>query len=281
MINNKNDITISVLIPNYNDSKNITKVLKSLIEQSYRPIEIIVVDDCSTDNSIDVIEDFSKKNNYRIQIFENKENIGVVNTVNKYLKFLKGDYYFLGSANDELMTNFFFDALNTIKINEQIKVIFGKVKCKRNNFEEITFKPKKLFESTVLDPKSYRKFILDDNSLGFSLTPSTIYHKSVFQNQVFAEYLKSYSDTYFTNNICLKHNCLYVNKYFSYWINEKNSYSQKKKIKKNIIIYFRFIIAVLKDRNIKLYGTKYFLRWVLLYPFKFFKFYLGQYFHRN
>ena len=228
MINYKNDITISVLIPNYNDSKNITKVLKSLIEQSYRPIEIIVVDDCSTDNSIDVIEDFSKKNNYRIQIFKNKENIGVVNTVNKYLKFLKGDYYFLGSANDELLTNF-FDALNTLKVNEQIKVIFGKVKCKRGNYEEKTFKPKKLFESTVLDPKSYRKFILDDNSLGFSLTPSTIYHKSVFQNQVFAEYLQSYSDTYFTNNICLKHNCLYVNKYFSYWINEKNSYSQKRK----------------------------------------------------
>ena len=53
---------ISIIIPNYNKEKYIEKCVNSVLEQSYMPKEIIIVDDCSTDNSRRIIEKLAKEN---------------------------------------------------------------------------------------------------------------------------------------------------------------------------------------------------------------------------
>ena len=53
---------ISIIIPNYNKEKYIEKCVDSVLKQSYMPKEIIIVDDCSTDNSRRTIEKLAKKN---------------------------------------------------------------------------------------------------------------------------------------------------------------------------------------------------------------------------
>ena len=108
--------------------------------------------------------------------------------------------------------------------------------------------------------------------MGFSLTPSVIYHKSVFKEYRFDEFLKSYQDTYLTNNICLSYKSLYINKTVAIWRLEENSFSQKNKIINNIEIYLKFIFAIYRDKLIKKYGTNYILRWIFFYPLKFFSF---------
>ena len=113
---------------------------------------------------------------------------------------------------------------------------------------------------------------LKKNPLGFSLTPSAIYHKSVFKEYKFDTFLKSYQDTYMTNNICLKYKSLYINKTIAIWKFDENSYSQKRKIINNIEIYLNFVIAAYKGKLIKYYGVNYILRWVFFYPFKFLNF---------
>ena len=52
--------TLSVLIPNYNQGTYIKEAFEEILNQTWRPIEIIVVDDCSTDDSIEIIESCSK-----------------------------------------------------------------------------------------------------------------------------------------------------------------------------------------------------------------------------
>ena len=62
---------ISIIIPMYNASKYIERCLESIIKQTYKTLEIIVVDDGSTDNSTDIIEEFLKVDK-RIKIIQRK-----------------------------------------------------------------------------------------------------------------------------------------------------------------------------------------------------------------
>lgn len=60
---------VSVIIPVYNAEKNLEQCLNSIANQTMKEIEVICVNDCSTDKSLDIIKDFSKKDN-RIKYYE-------------------------------------------------------------------------------------------------------------------------------------------------------------------------------------------------------------------
>ncbi|WP_051633852.1 glycosyltransferase family 2 protein [Bacillus sp. UNC41MFS5] len=97
------EFLLSVVIPNYNNAKYIKKCIESIFEQSYSGVfQVIIVDDCSTDNSIQVIEELIKIYP-RISLVALKENAGVSNARNmglscvqtKYVTFIDpDDYYF-------------------------------------------------------------------------------------------------------------------------------------------------------------------------------------------
>ena len=59
-----NDITnarLSVIVPNYNHAQYLPEAVNAILNQSCRPMEVIVIDDCSTDNSVEVIEAFIRQ----------------------------------------------------------------------------------------------------------------------------------------------------------------------------------------------------------------------------
>ena len=57
---------VSVIIPMYNSAKFITQTLESLLYQTMADFEVVVVDDCSTDNSVEVVESFAERFNERL-----------------------------------------------------------------------------------------------------------------------------------------------------------------------------------------------------------------------
>jgi len=69
------EISFSILIANYNNSKYIEKAINSVLNQTYTNWELIIVDDCSLDNSIEQISPYLKNN--KIKLFQNKKNLGV------------------------------------------------------------------------------------------------------------------------------------------------------------------------------------------------------------
>ena len=71
----KQNIKISIIIPAYNAEKYIKRTLNSLINQTFSNLEIIVINDGSTDKTSDIVKDISKRDN-RIKIID-KENSGV------------------------------------------------------------------------------------------------------------------------------------------------------------------------------------------------------------
>lgn len=68
---------ISIILPTFNVEKYITKALESCINQTFKDIEIIVVDDCGSDKSIDIAKEYAKKDE-RIKIIHNEKNLGLL-----------------------------------------------------------------------------------------------------------------------------------------------------------------------------------------------------------
>ncbi len=117
-----NDIKFSIIVPVYNVEKYLSKCLDSLVNQTYSNIEIICINDGSTDNSLQILENYAQKDN-RIKVI-NQENQGVSVARNNGIDNATGDYILFVDADDWLEFNA-CDVLNkSIKKDSTELVIF-------------------------------------------------------------------------------------------------------------------------------------------------------------
>lgn len=106
-----NDIKISVIVPVYNTEKYLKKCLESIINQNFQDIEIIIINDCSTDNSLNIIKEYMKQDG-RIILVNKKINEGVSIARNLGMKLAKGEYIFYIDSDDWIEQNYFKDMYN-------------------------------------------------------------------------------------------------------------------------------------------------------------------------
>lgn len=98
---NLEKISISVAIAAFNGEKFILELLESIASQTHKVDEIIVCDDCSTDNTIKILDTFKFKHTYlNITIIVNKHRLGVSKNFSKAIKLSKGDLIFLADQDD-------------------------------------------------------------------------------------------------------------------------------------------------------------------------------------
>ena len=93
---------ISVCMASYNGSKFIKNQITSILSQLAKSDQLVIVDDCSFDNTVNIIESFKDP---RIKLFKNIKNIGVVGTFNRALKIAKGDIILLSDQDDDWLEN--------------------------------------------------------------------------------------------------------------------------------------------------------------------------------
>ena len=90
---------VSVLISTYNNESTILKAVQSILMQDYENFEILILNDCSTDNTGYLLENIKKKDE-RIFVFNNDKNIGLTASLNKLIDFSKGDIILRQDADD-------------------------------------------------------------------------------------------------------------------------------------------------------------------------------------
>lgn len=145
MNNQRNKVKVSVLIANYNNAKYIKKCVSSVLEQKYKNIEIIFIDDHSNDNSLKKAKLF-KKNMRIIKKKGKKFNIGSFDQIQSFIecfKISKGDIIFLLDSDD------FF---HKKKIYNIVK------KFKKENLSVICDKPILKFQNNLIKVKKQKKF---------------------------------------------------------------------------------------------------------------------------
>ena len=94
---------VSVIIPMYNVEKYIAETLDSILMQTLQDFEVIVVNDCSTDNSRAIAETYIEKFGGRMKLFDNEKNSGPSATRNNGLRRAKGEYVFFMDSDDLLL----------------------------------------------------------------------------------------------------------------------------------------------------------------------------------
>lgn len=158
---------VSIIIPVYNSEKYISKCLDSVLNQTYKNIEILVINDGSKDNSIDILREYEKKDD-RIVVID-KENEGVAKTRNQGIKKATGDYIMF-IDNDDFIDE---DYVETYLKNTDYDIVIGSYKRTDIN-DKILFKynldEKSIWSKyVVLAPwaKLYKKDFLIKNNIEF------------------------------------------------------------------------------------------------------------------
>ena len=97
---------VSVVIPCYNHEKFVQDSIQSVIDQTYENIELIVIDDGSTDSSVQKIQEMVTICQQRFSRFElrYRKNKGLTATLNEALRWIEGEYY-IAIASDDLMVS--------------------------------------------------------------------------------------------------------------------------------------------------------------------------------
>ena len=170
---------VSIIVPIYNVEKYLEKCIKSLINQTYRNLEIILINDGSTDESCKICKRYKNQDN-RI-LFINKKNGGSASAKNIGLKIAKGDYIAFVDSDDFIELDMIEYMVNTIKkYNSDI------VQCKLRDYytNTIYFKQEEINEKSM-DVKEFLYLIL--KQWENSLFCNKLFKREVIENVFFKE----------------------------------------------------------------------------------------------
>lgn len=109
-------LAISVIIPLYNAEEFIGACLESILAQTFSDFEVVVVDDCSTDNSVKIVENYISKFGGKLTLLHTEENSGGgALPRNKGLYFSRGEYVFFVDSDDSLKKNALQELYSLVK----------------------------------------------------------------------------------------------------------------------------------------------------------------------
>lgn len=130
---------ISVIVPVYNGEQFLERCVNSILNQTYNDLEIILVEDCSTDNSADIIRNFAKKDS-RIKTVFREENGGIFNARNDGIAKAQGEFITFVDDDDYLDTDMYEKLMIAQQVNNSDytscdfkEIIDGKAKCHKSN----------------------------------------------------------------------------------------------------------------------------------------------------
>jgi len=156
-------IKISIIIPVYNTEPYLKRSIRSVLRQTLKEIEIICIDDGSTDNSLNILNEFKKLDN-RITVIHFEENKGPSICRNTGINIANGEFIGFIDSDDYIDKRYFENLYNYSKDND---IVIGTFVDSINKFKNfIPHKKKKLLEGYVWDSIFKRKF-LDSNNIRF------------------------------------------------------------------------------------------------------------------
>jgi glycosyltransferase involved in cell wall biosynthesis len=216
--------TVSIIIPNYNNSYFIKEVIERILKSTYKNTEIIIVDDKSSDDSVKIILDNFKSDleTKKIRLFINSENMGTYYCRNKGILLSKGSYIFFVDGDDYIKPKLIERMYNWLSnpINHQY---FAYQRPFTRIYMNEKYEPLKMVKTPYYITMFRRKLY---NYIGF-------YHDSRFgadseleERMIHYKYLyfkdnKLRNDEYFANTVVNKNLTLIINK------NKRTQYIRK------------------------------------------------------
>lgn len=201
---------VSVVVPCYNHEKYVKETIESIVNQTYKNIELIVIDDGSKDNSVKVIQELADKYGF---IFIHRENKGLCATLNEGIMLSKGKYLCVCASDDIYILNKIEKQVAFMEQNSDYAMSYGKI---------IEFDENTEIKIEIKNPRS--GFIFDSLLFGnFIPAVSQITRKEIFEDiGVFDENLYI-EDWDMWLRIAEKYKIGFIDEYLAYYrIHETN-----------------------------------------------------------
>lgn len=125
----QNNILVSIIMSVYNDEKYLNEALDSIFAQTIQNFELIIIDDCSTDDTVKIIESYHDK---RIRLMVNDKNEGLTKNLNKALKYVRGKYIARMDGDDRSRPQRFEKQIEFLEENPDLMLI----SCRTHMFGE-------------------------------------------------------------------------------------------------------------------------------------------------
>lgn len=230
----KNNL-VSVIVPVYNAEKYLNKCIESILNQSYKNLEVICINDGSSDNSLGILEEYKQKDN-RLVIID-KENNGVSSARNHGIKISKGelitfvdsDDWLEQDAIDNMVKLIIENDCDVIRTNYYLNYV-GKDEFKNNNIQN------KLYKKEEINNKLIEKFLLGELNC---YTVLLLIKKEILisNNMFFNENVAMLEDKLFYLNLLLNINTIYLSDEtytYHYFQNSDGASLSTKNIERNI-----------------------------------------------
>ena len=107
---------LSVIMSVYNSEENLSDSIESILNQTYKNFEFLIMDDGSSDNSSEILGEYAKKDN-RVKIFKNSDNLGLTKSLNILISSSKGEYLARQDSDDISSKDRFEKQLNYLSLN--------------------------------------------------------------------------------------------------------------------------------------------------------------------
>ncbi|BFK82357.1 hypothetical protein I3900191A7_25020 [Clostridium baratii] len=211
------NIKISIIIPVYNSEKFLNNTIESIIKQNLKNVELILINDCSTDSSGNICE-FYKRNFKWIKYIELKENKGVGHARNIGLDMATGDYIHFIDSDDTLVENSYDKLFRNLNNNKIDLVTTGSNIIENNKIIEIRNIDENIFLNNINEIGKYLdNFELKDKDRVLNVIWNKLYSTDIIKrnNLRFDEEINlgedfifncnyfKYINTFMESNICM------------------------------------------------------------------------------
>lgn len=175
---------VSVRVITYNSSKTVIETLDSIYNQTYQNIELIVSDDCSTDNTVDICRKWIEQNKdrfVRIELLTVERNTGVAGNCNRAGAACQGEWV-KGIAGDDIMLpNCVQDCMEYVAEHPEVIYLFGKMEGFGRPQEEVDEYMNRCFDYSIFDlsaEEQYQRLVFKGNCVP---APAVFYNKKRVQ----------------------------------------------------------------------------------------------------
>lgn len=234
--------TLSVITPNYNHAAYLPQAIEAVVTQSRLPDEYLILDDASTDNSLEIIDAYAARYPF-IRAIRQPKNLGVVAAIEALVSQASGDYLYATAADDYVLPGFFRQAMEMVEDHPDAGIIFGKmmaINAAGRKLRDIQAPPWP--SGRYISPAEYLHEYIDRQPAYRSLTGATIYKTSCLAEVGgFRHELGHWCDTFAARAIALKFGAAYVPETFMAWrvLSDSLSHSTQRHLQKNLAIVAR------------------------------------------
>lgn len=267
---------ISIITASYNYAQYIEEAINSVINQSYQDWELIIVDDGSSDNSVEIIKSYCEKDN-RIKLFqhENGQNRGLKETILLGLEHATGEWVAFLESDDFFAPDNLIKKIEIIKKYPNVKLIFNKVNFlwekEINKFQQkIFFKTQKSLSKKIFLRNMFYDFFIDNKIFTFSCVMIEI---NALKNANFNSPLDALLDWWLWIHLAFNNEFYYINEELTNWRLHSNSYikdSKKPKFKLIQLMAYWDVYKREKQKKIIIFMLFYCLKLFAVKTYRFF-----------